>query len=243
MREDACAVAVPFYDLWHGDGHVPMVRELLPPLLAGVRRSVVEIGAGTGLITELIARETPAEIYAVEPSLGMRSVLLSRLAADPGLLRRVTVLPCGALDLEVDEPVEAVVMISVLQSFAAAGRAELWRVLRDGLEPGGRLVFNWRDRAPAVPGDLEVLGSYQVGRHTYAVAGQVLAAEGERVTSRFVYRVERRGTVLSADEVITTAHWPAGHVVAAELKEAGFEPGDAPAGMQVWHAAGPAHVR
>ncbi|MGW4791608.1 hypothetical protein ACWEPC_04190 [Nonomuraea sp. NPDC004297] len=65
MREDACAVAVPCYDLWHGDGHVPMVRELLPPLLAGVRRSVVEIGAGTGLIagliTELIARESPAE--------------------------------------------------------------------------------------------------------------------------------------------------------------------------------------
>src|SRR5688572_26332690 len=122
MTEDHYSLAVPFYDLWHEDGHVPLVRELLPPLLKGVRRSVVEIGAGTGLITRLIARETPAALYAVEPSLGMRSVLVNRLAEDPELLSRVTVLPCGALDVQVDEPVEAIVMISVLQSFDAGQR-------------------------------------------------------------------------------------------------------------------------
>ncbi|UBU15771.1 class I SAM-dependent methyltransferase [Nonomuraea gerenzanensis] len=234
MRDDTYAPAVPFYDLFHEDGHVPAIRELLPPLLAGVRRSVIEIGAGTGLITELIARVTPAEVYALEPSLGMRSVLVSRLATDPEVLRRVTVLPCGALDAEVDEPVEAVVMISVLQSFAAAERAQLWRVLGRLLEPGGRLLFNWRDRAPAVPGEPQVLGSYQVGRHTYEVAGQVLEAEGERVTSRFHYRIRQRGAVISDDELISTVHWPAGDVLAAELKEAGFQPGEAPEGMQVW---------
>ncbi|TYB66188.1 class I SAM-dependent methyltransferase [Nonomuraea sp. PA05] len=234
MHEDTYAPAVPFYDLFHEDGHVPAIRELLPPLLADVRGAVVEIGAGTGLITELIARHVPGEVYAVEPSLGMRSVLVSRLATAPEALRRVTVLPCGALDAEVDEPVEAVVMISVLQSFTAAERAALWRVLRRLLEPGGRLLFNWRDRAPAVPGDLRVMGSYQVGRHTYEVAGQVLAAEGESVTSRFRYRILQRGVVISEDDVDGTACWPATDVVAAELKEAGFEPDPAPEGMQVW---------
>ncbi|GAA2205662.1 hypothetical protein GCM10009850_011200 [Nonomuraea monospora] len=213
---------------------MPAIRELLPPLLADVRGAVVEIGAGTGLITELIARHVPGEVYAVEPSLGMRSVLVSRLTTDPEVLRRVTVLPCGALETEVDEPVEAVVMISVLQSFTAAERAALWRVLRGLLEPGGRLLFNWRDRAPAVPGDLQVMGSYQVGRHTYEVAGQVLAAEGESVTSRFRYRILQRGVVISQDDVDGTAHWPATDVLAAELKEAGFEPDPAPEGMQVW---------
>ena len=43
-------ISVPFYDLLQEDGHVPVIREQLPPLLAGVRGSVLEIGAGTGLI-------------------------------------------------------------------------------------------------------------------------------------------------------------------------------------------------
>ncbi|MEV4356882.1 class I SAM-dependent methyltransferase [Nonomuraea sp. NPDC049625] len=234
MHKDDYAAAVPFYDLWHEDGHVPMVRELLPLLLKGVRRSVLEIGAGTGLITELIARETPAEIYALEPSLGMRSVLVSRLASDPATLRRVTVLPYGALDVEVDEPVEAVVMISVLQSFDAEERATLWEVLARQLEPGGRLVFNWRERSAPVPGDLEVMGSYQVGRHEYEVAGQVLEAEGESVTTRFVYRIRQHGVAISEDEVVLTNHWPARERLVSELESAGFTPEPAPEGMEVW---------
>ncbi|MFI7700043.1 class I SAM-dependent methyltransferase [Nonomuraea sp. NPDC049480] len=234
MTEDHYSLAVPFYDLWHEDGHVPLVRELLPPLLKGVRRSVVEIGAGTGLITRLIARETPAEIYAVEPSLGMRSVLVNRLAEDPELLSRVTVLPCGALDVQVDEPVEAIVMISVLQSFDAGQRAELWRVLARQLEPGGLLIFNWRERSVRGPGELETVGSYQVGRHVYEVAGQVLEVAGESVTARHVYRVRHRGVVISEDEVVSTGHWPSGGRLAAELEAAGFARDEAPEGMEAW---------
>ncbi|MEV0149252.1 MULTISPECIES: class I SAM-dependent methyltransferase [unclassified Nonomuraea] len=236
MNEDIYAVAVPFYDLFHEDGHVPGIRELLPPLLAGVRRSVMEIGAGTGLITELIARETPAEIYAVEPSLGMRSVLVSRLAAEPDTLRRVTVLPCGALDVEVEEPVEAIVMISVLQSFPVAERAKLWRVLAGQLEPGGRLIFNWRDPVASAPDELRTMGSYQVGRHVYEVAGQVLEVAGESTTSRFVYRIRRRhdDVVLSEDEVVITNHRPSTGNLVAELEAAGFAREQAPPGMHVW---------
>ncbi|MFG1702479.1 class I SAM-dependent methyltransferase [Nonomuraea sp. M3C6] len=237
MDEDNYAVSVPFYDLWHEDGHVAVVRELLSPLLAGVRRSVIEIGAGTGLITELIARETPAEIYAVEPSLAMRSVLVSRLSSDPELLRRVTVLPCGARDVEVDEPVEAIVMISALQSFSADERAELWRVLAGQLEPGGRLVFNWRERAAAVPGEPQVMGSYQVGRHVYEISGQVLGIAGESVTSRFGYRITQHGVVISEDEVTVTNHWPSTERLVTELAAAGFARDDAPLGMEVWHLA------
>jgi ubiquinone/menaquinone biosynthesis C-methylase UbiE len=73
-------ISFPFYDLFQENGHVPEIREKLPPLLAGVRRSVLEIGAGTGLITTSLADWTPAEIFALEPSAGMRTVLLSRLS-------------------------------------------------------------------------------------------------------------------------------------------------------------------
>jgi SAM-dependent methyltransferase len=100
-------ISFPFYDLVQENGHVPEIREKLPPLLAGVRRSVLEIGAGTGLITTSLADWTPAEIFALEPSAGMRAVLLSRLSSRPELLERVTVLSCDALSLELDEPVES----------------------------------------------------------------------------------------------------------------------------------------
>ncbi|NUP01262.1 MAG: class I SAM-dependent methyltransferase [Nonomuraea sp.] len=234
MNDDQYSLAVPFYDLWHEDGHVPVVRELLPPLLKGVRRSVMEIGAGTGLITELIVRETPAEVYAVEPAHAMRSVLLSRVAGSEEARRRVTVLPYGALDVDVDEPVEAVVMISVLQAFPAEEREELWRVVARQLEPGGLLLFNWRDRAAPKPGELAVMGSYQVGRHTYEIWGQVVEVSGETVRSRFLYRVRQRGVVISEHEVTSAVHRPTGERLAAELGAAGFGRDAAPDGMEAW---------
>jgi hypothetical protein len=40
-------ISVPFYDLLQENGHVPEIRKKLPPLLAGIRRSILEIGAGT----------------------------------------------------------------------------------------------------------------------------------------------------------------------------------------------------
>jgi 16S rRNA A1518/A1519 N6-dimethyltransferase RsmA/KsgA/DIM1 with predicted DNA glycosylase/AP lyase activity len=48
-------ISIPFYDLFHENDHVPKIRKNLPPLLAGVRRSILEIGAGTGLITTSLA--------------------------------------------------------------------------------------------------------------------------------------------------------------------------------------------
>lgn len=235
MSTDHYTLAVPFYDLWHQDGHIPMIRELLPPLLKGMEGSVMEIGAGTGLITELIVRETTADVYAVQPSLGMRSVLVSRLAENEEARRRVTVLPYGALDVDVDEPVEAIVMISVLQAFSAAQRDELWRVLARQLEPGGRLLFNWRDRPAPEPGELAAKASYRVGRHTYEIWSQVLDAGEESVRSRFLYQVRQRGVVISEDEVISESHRPGGERLGAELTAAGFTRDEAPDGLQVWH--------
>ena len=72
-----------FYDLFHEDGHVPKIRKNLPPLLSGVERSILEVGAGTGLITTSLASWTPAEIFALEPSAEMRGILLSRLGSRP----------------------------------------------------------------------------------------------------------------------------------------------------------------
>jgi len=65
-------ISLPFYELFAENAHVPKIRESLSPLLTGVQRSILEIGAGTGLITTSLAEWTPAEIFALEPSAGMR---------------------------------------------------------------------------------------------------------------------------------------------------------------------------
>ena len=148
-------ISVPFYDLLQENGHVPEIRKNLPPLLAGVRQSVLEIGAGTGLITTSLADWTPAEIFALEPSVGMRAVLLSRLSSCPELLKRVTVLPCDALSVDLDKPVEAMVMINVMYALEPDYRKRLWPVLAAQLAPAGLLVFTWRAGGPPTPRPLQ----------------------------------------------------------------------------------------
>ena len=96
-------VSAPFYDLFHESWCVPKLRRSLSSLLAGVRRSILQVGAGTGLVTASLADWTPAEIFALEPSATMRAVLLSRLSSRPDLLSRVTVLSGDALSVRLDD--------------------------------------------------------------------------------------------------------------------------------------------
>jgi hypothetical protein len=67
---------------------------------------VIDLGAGTGLgaLTNGIALPR-AEIVAVEPSAGLRAVLLSKLVADPVLAHRVTVLDTDVQHAALSPPV------------------------------------------------------------------------------------------------------------------------------------------
>jgi SAM-dependent methyltransferase len=215
-------ISIPFYDLLQESGHVPAIRKELPPLLTGIRRSVLEIGAGTGLITTSLAEWTPAEIFALEPSAGMRALLLSRLSSRPELLKRVTVLPCDALSVDLDEPVEAVIMINVMYALEPDYRKRLWPVLADQLAPAGLLVFTWRAGGPPTPSPLQEMDSRRVGRHTYAVLSEILESDDEACRARYLYRVTEGEKVISEEEIIGYAYRPAWDVIQRELVSAGF---------------------
>jgi SAM-dependent methyltransferase len=230
-------ISLPFYDLFHENGHVPEIREKLPPLLAGVRRSILEIGAGTGLITTSMADWTPAEIFALEPSAGMRGVLLSRLSSRPELLDRVTVLACDALSVELDEPVEAAVMINVMYALEPDYRKRLWPVLAARLEPGGLLVFTWRDGGPPKPRPLQELESRRVGRHTYTILLEILESGEEAYLARYLHRVTQEDQVISEEELVGHGYRPAREVIQQELVSAGFTQTDAPDGLLAWRLA------
>jgi len=230
-------ISLPFYDVFQENGHVPEIRTNLPPLLTGVRRSILEIGAGTGLITTLLAEWTPAEIFALEPSAGMRAVLLSRLAARPELLERVTVLPCDALSVDLEEPVEAVVMINVMYALEPGYRQRLWPVLAAHLAPAGLLVFTWRDGGPPTPRPLEELDSRQVGRHTYTVSSEILESDEEACRARYLYRITEGEKVISEEEIIGYAYRPVWEVIQRELVSAGFTETEGAERLLAWRLA------
>lgn len=74
----------------------PAVREVVGGL--GPDDVVVDLGAGTGMGTRVIAAESAASLVAVEPSRMMRTALMARVAGDQALAERVTVVAGGLPD-------------------------------------------------------------------------------------------------------------------------------------------------
>ncbi|MEX5632625.1 methyltransferase domain-containing protein [Parafrankia sp. FMc2] len=145
-----------------------------PPLVAALTGvdpaagPIVEIGAGTGRVTEVIAAAVPrARIVAAEPSALMRAVLTSRIAALPDLSPRVTVIDGAAPDLDLPDTIAAAVVFGVAGHLAPPARRALWRRLRERLAPDGVIVVELMGvRATRViPPTLQI--QERVGRQTY----------------------------------------------------------------------------
>ncbi|MFE1045743.1 Gfo/Idh/MocA family oxidoreductase [Streptomyces olivaceus] len=133
-----------FFDLVAAEHTATASAPAIAALLADADLSagpVVDIGAGTGLVTEAVARARPdAEIVACEPAVGMRAVLTSRVFSDPDLRSRVTVTADAAPGLDLPDRVGAVLLCGVLGHLDADARALLWRRLTRRLAPGGLVV-------------------------------------------------------------------------------------------------------
>ncbi|MDG4782312.1 class I SAM-dependent methyltransferase [Micromonospora sp. WMMD961] len=181
----------------------------LAAALAGVDPAagpVVEIGAGTGRVTEIIAAAAPgAAIVAAEPSTVMRAVLTSRVAADDDLRNRVTVVDGAAPDLDLPEVISAAVLFGVAGHLDEPARRRLWSRLRDRLAPGGVIVVELMGvrQSREIPPALSVRDS--IGRHDYE--WWVSGTPGDGLSMRFTttWRVYRAGRLLR--EVSDTYDW------------------------------------
>jgi hypothetical protein len=174
------------------------------PLLAQALASVhpgdgpiVDVGAGTGLSTAAIASAVPgAAIIAAEPCTPMRIALTTRVAADTGLRRRVTVVPDGALDLDLPERLAAACCLGVVGHLTAAERTRLWAGITCRLGPGAPLVIELLDRTAPPSRRRMRVGRAKVGDQTYEVWSTPLdtTADGVRRWT-FTYRVLRHSAL------------------------------------------------
>ena len=158
----------------------------------GPGRTVLDLAAGTGKLTRLLA-EIGADLVAVEPSAAMRSEFASVLPDIPVHEGTAEQIPLA------DASVDAVVVAQAFHWFdAPAALAEIERVLR----PQGGLGLIWNERDESVPWVAElsrvmqwdVRMPYAVGTDFRAVldeSGRFTPAQRERF--RFEQELDRDG--------------------------------------------------
>jgi SAM-dependent methyltransferase len=224
MRSDY-GVTAEFYDLLTDD-HLQSVRKLLSAVLASADPGagpVVDLGAGTGLVTEVVADALPgAKIIAVEPSPAMRAALVTRLASRPELRSRVSVRAAGLADADLPERFGAVTAFGMLGHLDADGRAALWRLLAERLAPGCPAVVqllppHTAEPVPQTMGTATRLGDDQIEGWMSAVV-----VDPETLHWTMTYRVRRDDAVVR-EEVAEFDWHPIGpDEVVAEATAAGL---------------------
>ncbi len=128
---------------------------------------IIDIGAGSGLGSVLLAEVSNAEIIALEPSTTMRSMLMARLD-QAGVLERVTVVADGVpegLD-GLPDRVDGVVAAHMLGHLSRPAQTSLLDWIATSLAPGRTALLTIEPEAPPEGFEPMVL-ERTVGRHVY----------------------------------------------------------------------------
>ncbi|MGP2438411.1 Gfo/Idh/MocA family oxidoreductase [Streptomyces sp. JW3] len=171
---------------------------------------VVDIGAGTGLVTEAVARARPdLEILACEPAVGMRAVLTSRVFSDPDLRSRVTVTADAAPGLDLPDRIGAVLLCGVLGHLDADERALLWRRLTRRLAPGGLVVVELMGFEEPLTLPETRLATATAGHHRYEwwFAGAPDTTDEGAMRLHSTWRVHRDDATQAVREVHDSYRW------------------------------------
>lgn len=182
---------------------------LLASALAGVGTDhgpVLDLGAGTGRATEVIARALPdARVLAVEPNPAMRTALTSRVVRDEDLRRRVTVVAATAQEAELPDRLSAAVLCGVVGYLDRAERGDLWRRLMRRLPAGAPIVVElMMISAPQSVAPMRISGT-RIGEQEYEAWLSGEPCGPDRMRWSATWRVLRGGAVVR--EVDVTHEW------------------------------------
>jgi SAM-dependent methyltransferase len=207
----------------------PFWNALGPALAAAARTTdstsgpVVDVGAGSGCGTLVLADALPdAEIFAVEPSSGLRAALMARVNANDSLRERVTVLPEGILDADLPRQLNLVVAMNVIGHFSPPERLEIWRLLSERLAPGGRAVLNLQPPDEPVEVPEGVAASERIGRRRYECRARAEPAGEEMLTWHMTYRTYQDEQVVDERKLSYAWHLVSEPLLRDELAQAGL---------------------
>lgn len=195
-----------FFDLAARD-HVasrsaPQILDALEAM-PDIDAPIIEIGAGTGLLTELVARRTGARVWASEPSSSMRAALFSRIVDSPELIERVTVFNEDALKTEMPDRARAVLLCGVLGHLDAAEQDLLWERLRPSLDSQTPVLVELMGLSSPSRVDATELAAVELGEHTYRWQWGAEPDGVNSVRMRSVWSVHRGVNPVRS---ITTSH-------------------------------------
>ncbi|WP_053663068.1 class I SAM-dependent methyltransferase [Streptomyces sp. MMG1121] len=231
MSNSDYAVTVEFYDLLQAETQRRQAERCFAEAARRARRAILDVGAGTGIVTELLLAVSAAPVHAIEPAGAMRSALLtrvSRLGADQRARLTLHPEPVEAAGLE--NTADLAIACNVIGCLDPPTRHAVWQAIGRALLPGGLLLFD--PPPPRLPARRETagrLGPVRVGPDLY-IADITLEPEPDRgfVRTVFTYSVERDGRVLRRERE-SFAMWPASPSrIGAELVAAGLQVVQAP---------------
>ncbi|WP_017589688.1 class I SAM-dependent methyltransferase [Nocardiopsis ganjiahuensis] len=181
--------------------HATTVADALRELPADAG-PVVDAGAGGGLGTRLIARTLPAaHVLAIEPSLPLRSVLLSRVAEDPDLRPRVTVDGDDLLSARLPDRIGGLVAANLIGHFSPYERDRLWEDLATRLAPGAFVLLNLPEPVEPEHVGRTRMSELRIGERSYTGWAGAEPAGTEQVSWHMTYEVHEGDRLISRDEV------------------------------------------
>jgi SAM-dependent methyltransferase len=213
-------VTAEFYDLLQATHYVRVAQRLLGRWLGEPKVGIVDAGAGTGLVTAMLARQCEVTVHAIEPAAGMRAIMLSRLAGRPDELAKVRVHAHGIEELGLTEVADFAWCFNTLASLDSAARAAALAALAKAMVRGGTLVLQ---RPPARTGRRRRdLPRWELGGDIYS--GEVTCTQVgiDSVQWHFVYRVSRDDTLFREASETFTGYLATEAEVDCQLDEAGF---------------------
>ncbi|SEK47585.1 class I SAM-dependent methyltransferase [Streptacidiphilus jiangxiensis] len=221
--DSSYAVSAEFYDILQAETDRRLAQRRFAEAAAQARHGVLDVGAGSGVVTEVVLAASGLPVHAVEPAVAMRSALLSRLAhlgADQRA--RVTVHPEPLDAAGLSEVVDLAIASNVIACLEPATRRATWRAIAAALLPGGLLLFDPPPvRLPDGSRTTARLGPVRVGPDLYSAEVTELPDRGI-LRAVFTYRVERHGR-LQREEHECFDMWPAApELLAGELRDAGL---------------------
>ena len=186
-------VTAQFYDCMAADQHALADRLIADALrtIGPLSGPLVDIGAGTGLSTQLIATTLPgSRILAVEPDSCMRAALMTRIWSNVDLRSRVTIFGDSVFKAPLPNRISGAVFSASIVHFSPSERQTLWSILSERLAEDGRIIVEIL--APTASDQPErLMTRARVGDLDYEGFASAERVDHERQRWRMTYRISQ----------------------------------------------------